>query len=276
MITLIADNKPIKVDWLEFSDGCLTCKVDPSIKEGDFSYISLSVCPSTPCKQILEEISLIYSALSCLGVGAGQHYLYLPYLPYARADRVFEEGNPNPLEDFLGNLNYYLFDRIYIKDIHNISAVDVKSLNIVESSQLTCFKDSIPRERPIWTHVISPDKGATEKAKSIADYLNVPVVQANKKRDTSTGRIIETTLDVEMPIGSSVIIVDDIGDGMGTFIPLAEKLRSQGCTVDLYVTHLIASKGLDIMKGLIDNIYCHHTVNKYINKQSVLDFNLGK
>ena len=276
MINLIADNKEVEVKWLEFSDGALTCKIDPIIKNKKFAYISLSVDPSTPCKQVLEEINLVTNALTCLGVSFDQALLYLPYLPYARADRIFEEGNPNPLYTFLMDLGLYEFDSIYIKDIHNKKLIPMSKLNIVESDQLDCFINSIPRVRPKWTHVISPDKGATEKAKSIADYLDIPVVQANKKRDISTGTIIDTTLDVDMPVGSSVIIVDDLLDGGGTFIPLANKLRSQGCTVDLYVTHLIAAKGLDLFKGLIDNIYCYHVVGKYTTKEAVMNFNLGK
>jgi ribose-phosphate pyrophosphokinase len=54
-----------------------------------------------------------------------------------------------------------------------------------------------------------------------------------------------------------------IGDGLFSFIKIAEQLKAAGAKqVDLYVTHLIASKGLDVLKGLVDNVYCYQTVGK--------------
>lgn len=284
MITLIADNKNVNVDWLEHSDGALTCKVDVEIGT-HWDNCHFNVDPSTPVKQILEEIRLLWDALVKRYVCSEHITLHLFYLPYARADRVFEEGNPNPLETFLVGLANFEFSLVRCFDIHNIQAVtDILSkysldYNIEEVGQLSCFEYSCKRYNGYaqkWDYVIAPDKGAKDKAKSIADMLGVPVVQASKERDISTGRIIKTELDTTLPVGSRVIICDDILDGGGTFIPLAEELRSQGCTVDLYVTHLIAAKGLDIFKGLFDNIYCYQTVAKYVNKQDVMNFNLGK
>lgn len=63
MIRMIVDNENVNIKWLEFSDGALTCKID-EISSGDYRYISLSVCPSTPCKQVLEEICLVLSAVA--------------------------------------------------------------------------------------------------------------------------------------------------------------------------------------------------------------------
>lgn len=282
MIRITADNKQIPVKWIEFSDGALTCKVDSSIKESK-NQITLAVDPSTPVKQINEEIRLVLSAFDQMGFypygSETDLNLFVPYLPYGRADRVFEEGNPLPLHEFLCNWEY-AFDCITTVDIHNIESV--KSPDGLEYycefynvSQLEAFKYSVPYdfEMSVYDYVIAPDKGAVDKASEIANFLGAELVTASKERDISTGKIINTTLDVELPVGSSVIICDDILDGGGTFIPLAEKLRSQGCTVDLYITHLIAAKGLDIFKGLIDNIYFYHTVGNYINRTDVLNFN---
>lgn len=284
MITLIADNKEIPVEWVYFSDGALTCKVD-ELPFTEWDYVYFNVDPVTPVKQILEEIKLLWDALGHLQVKANSCNLHLPYLPYARADRVFEVGNPNPLGCFFDDLDSFYFDNVKCYDIHNLEAVyEILSrmnydFNLEHVSQVSCFQYTCKRYNGYaqkWDYVIAPDKGAKDKAKSIADMLGVPVVQASKERDISTGRIIKTELDTTLPVGSRVIICDDILDAGGTFIPLAEALRSQGCTVDLYVTHLIAAKGLDIFKGLFDNIYCYQTVAKYVNKQDVMNFNLGK
>lgn len=286
MIKLVADNKEIPVEWVEFSDSALTCKVE--VEKGTmWGNCHFIVDPSTPVKQILEEISLLWDALGKMHIFSDHTSLNLFYLPYARADRIFEEGNPNPLETFLLGLSCFEFSLVRCFDIHNAQAVTELiskyslgySYEVEEVSQVNCFQYTCKRYNGYaqkWDYVIAPDKGAKDKAKSIADMLGVPVVQASKERDISTGRIIKTGLDTTLPVGSRVIICDDILDAGGTFIPLAEELRLQGCTVDLYVTHLIAAKGLDIFKGLFDNIYCYQTVAKYVNKEDVMNFNLGK
>lgn len=283
MITIMADNKQITVKWLEFSDGALTCKVCPSIGEVK-DYISVNVCPTTPVKQVKEELSLIDSSLSELFVwekGGLKTRLHLPYLPYGRADRVFEAGNPNPLEIFQLDLQTSWYDEVIVYDPHNPDALWQDVINYTIIPQLQCFQQSVvthnfnPKKTKHWDYVIAPDKGAKLKAKSIAEWLGVPCVEAEKKRDVSTGRIIETTLDAELPVGSRVIIVDDIGDYCGTHIALAKILRDMGCIVDLYVTHLIAPKGLKALEGIIDKVYAYHTVGGYINQTDILGFNRG-
>lgn len=67
-----------------------------------------------------------------------------------------------------------------------------------------------------------------------------------------------------------------MGDGAGTFIPLAEKLKEAGASqVDLYVTHGIFAKGLDILKEFIDNVYCYQIVGNYITPKDLINFNKG-
>ena len=70
------------------------------------------------------------------------------------------------------------------------------------------------------------------------------------------------------------MIPDDLCDGNYTFYSLSKMLKERGVKqVDLYVTHMIGSKGLDNLKGLIDNIYCHHVVGEYLTKEEVWRYN---
>ena len=280
-VKLISDNKEIPVNMVEFSDGAITFKVD-ELPE-DPSYISIHVCPTTPVYRIREEMELLADAILSnddVNFFNTKWYLDLPYLPYGRADRRFEKGNPIPLSNFLSWLRdeWITMDGIYICDIHNPEYVleDFVGLNIVEKYQLECFKNSITQDfNTDYDFVLAPDKGSVEKAKTIACHLEVDVYNCGKERDMSTGRIIRSTLPEGVDFtDKTVLIPDDLCDGGFTFIKLAEQIKAAGAKqVDLYVTHMIGSKGLDTFKGLIDNIYCYHIVGKYLNKEEVWRYN---
>lgn len=276
MLSLYVNNKEVEINHVKFSDGSITYRIEKLPKP--IRYICISVDPSTEICKVYEEISILDSAISNLVDMQDTSYKYIlniPYLPYARADRVFEKGNPSPLLNFLGRIDG-CFDEVHTCDIHNLGIVNDFRLNgLQHKSQLSCFKESLPFDfKSDYDIVVAPDKGATEKAKAIAEYLGVRCVFASKKRDVSTGKI----LDIELPdvdfIGKKVLIPDDICDYGGTFIGLASKLKEKGAKeVDLYVTHLIAPKGLDNFEQFVDNIICYQTVGGYLNKMNVQSFN---
>jgi len=279
MLDLIINRELIKVDWLEFSDGAITCTVEP-LQIAEVDYLTISVDPVTPVKQIIEELNLLKDALERQNVkifSQNKANLYLPYLPYGRADRVFLEGNPLPLEVFLLQLDKIGFKKIYLVDPHS-KAVDFNkySFDVSIKAQLTCLVDSVFVGHPNWDYVVCPDAGAILKSKIIAEYYNIPVIYAKKIRCKFTGKILSINLTSTVKENSRVLIADDILDGGGTFIPLAEELKAQSCTIDLYVTHMIASKGLSIFKNKIDKIFCFHTVGTKTDKHQIARFNQGK
>lgn len=288
MITIFADNKEIETNYMKFSDGAVTYKLD-TIPENP-RYIAVNVCPTTPANEVLEELRLISSCIFGLMDNNNLYFdtnviLNIPYLVYSRCDRIFEKGNPSGLESFLEAItDLALFNELHTCDIHNRVVVsnllEERSCMVLhEKTQLQCFKESIGHNfNTDYDIIIAPDKGAVDKARTIAEHLEVDICYAGKRRDISTGKIVETLLPTGVDFeGCKVLIPDDILDGGYTFIKLAEKLKEAGAAqVDLYVTHLIAAKGLDILKPVVDNLFCYQTVGKFVNKQDVLNFNLGK
>lgn len=273
-IKIMCDNKSIPVNMLEFSDGALTCKLE-ELPENP-RYISVHVLPSTPVYRVREELEIVLDAIHLNTTGYGKMYINIDYLPYARADRKFEDGNGIPLLNFLdwvrGKYNTKVC--INICDIHNPKTLDKYSY-INNKTQLQCFKESIAFDfKTNYDYIVAPDKGAVEKANTFAEHFETEIGYCEKVRDISTGQIIKSQLP-ELDFKDKVVLIpDDLCDGGFTFIKLAEQLKSAGAKqVDLYVTHLIASKGLDTFTGLIDNIYCYHTVGNYVNKEGVRIFN---
>ena len=278
MITVSADNKDIPVNMVEFSDGAITFKLD-SLPDNP-RYIWIVVDPSTPVYRVREEISLVCSCIENFYgevIANMKVYISLEYLPYSRADRVFEKGNPSPLYDFLVWLDNIRFSKIFVNDIHNAKVLEEYRVdNLIEKSQLQCFKESLSQSwNSDYDIVVAPDFGATLKAKTIADHLKVGCTYANKKRDVSTGRLTTMNLPEYGFEGKVVLIPDDIADQAGTHMWLADLLRDAGAKrVDLYVTHAILPKGLQkLMESNIDKLIVYQTVGGYINKQNVNDFN---
>lgn len=293
MIKIFADSKHVPVSWINFSDGAVTCKIsDILCQSPPVNFICLNVDSKTPAKDVLFEIKLVVDGLTRMGVISSPEKVIvnMPYLPYARADRVFEAGNPLPLEMFLQDPVWDVFSEVNIVDPHNESAVLEMSSPALRSvlnirSQAEGFitemnqKFRFAPEDESWV-IVAPDEGAAKKVASISSAmlkLQRPheVLQASKTRDPSNGRIIGTQIpDVDLT-GKLCIIVDDIADGAGTFIPLADCLKRAGAkTVVLYVTHGIFAKQLAILDPSIDQVYCSNIVGNFINHTDITEFNL--
>lgn len=280
MITVFSNNEEVSVKRVDFSDRAFTYKLDSLPQQP--SYIAINVDPSTPVKDVREEVDMI---LSCIDnfygdkTGFVDVSLNLPYMPYARQDRVFEKGNPSPLYDFLVWLDGKQFAKINVCDIHNDKVLEEVTVNnLVHKEQLQCFKESLPYDfDEYYDYVIAPDKGAMGKAHSIAAHLETNIAFAGKTRNISTGRIESFDVPKVNFVGAKVLIPDDIFDYGGTFLGLAKALKDAGAKqVDLYITHMIAANGLKMLDGVIDRIYYYHTVATYINDQDILNFNSGK
>lgn len=287
-IQLIVDNVEIPVKHIRFSDGSSNVKLEVPqrlIDDPPLNYYSVTVEPTTPVDNYLWEILQVVDAVRQTFDDEEllNKHLCLPYLPHGRADRVFETGNGLPLRLFLDSIMGW-FDNIFLTDPHSNFYQFYErdyGVNFVVTSQQQCFMATV-RDVQSGDVLVSPDKGAVHKIEELHRRLHnrgvaTFLVKADKKRDVSTGRIIETVLPGDADVkGKRCIIVDDIGDGNGTFVPLAIKLKEAGAErVELYVTHLIAAKGLGNLFGIVDKIHAYQVVGNYINMEDVRRFNEG-
>lgn len=268
--TLYTSKGKIDIMKLVFSDGAIRYRL---ANDAALDRVSLIVSEKIDINTVPMKLALLHSLLENLGVITCR--LIFKYLPYARADRRFNQDESFGLQAF-GNLIDPFYE-IVAYDVHNFENTEntigpVLNVDMVSFISSACFHlDSFGPDLVL----ISPDKGAKEKVKSVAEYLKLEVVYAEKTRDIKTGQIIDTTLsETEKVIGKDCLIVDDICDGGGTFIPLAKKLKDAGAkTVTLYVTHGIFSKGLDPLKEHIDYLAPFQIIGNYVTMQDVENFN---
>ncbi|HKR42624.1 MAG TPA: ribose-phosphate diphosphokinase [Paraburkholderia sp.] len=174
--------------------------------------------------------------------------LAMPYVPYARQDRVANAGEALSIKVFCDIINAQRYSRVTIQDPHS-DVVAALLERVVIDDPLPALRRAVASVGTCPT-LVAPDAGARKRVFKLAKALELDVVFADKTRDTRTGAIAGTKVQDDLP-DTPLLVVDDICDGGRTFTELADALcerqAAQGIDRDLYlyVTHGIFSKGLD-------------------------------
>jgi ribose-phosphate pyrophosphokinase len=269
-IKVITPNGKEVVEFHTFSDGTEKLELDTYISTTTVATVVVDIKDAT---RDLTRIGLVKDALDRLQVSFVN--LYLPYMPQARADRVFQEGAALPIKVFASILNSYGFSEVVIEDPHS-DVTPALIDNVVVVSQAECFQlelDQIKEYMPEFT-ICAPDIGAAKKAYDVAKALgHSDVVQGLKIRDVTTGTIVKCGLDREI-VPENVLMIDDISDGGASFKFLAQKLKEKGAKkVGLYVTHGIFTNGLKALEGYVDFIFIRNQVGNYFEMSELEAYN---
>ena len=195
-----------------------------------------------------------------------QVLLTIPYFPYARQDRVCNEGealSAKVMADLINSLNCA---GVTIYDPHSdVTPALLNNCRVISVADIISKSFLAKEINSKNLLLISPDAGAEKKVRMVAKKLSaegevVEVLCATKSRDTMTGNITSTTIHGDVK-GKNIMIVDDICDGGATFIELSKLLKEQGAgDIYLYVTHGIFSKGLSVLQDHFKHVYCYHTL----------------
>lgn len=220
----------------------------------------------------LFRIAMAKDALERMVGYEKQIILYCPYFPYARQDRVCNKGESFSLKVICDYINYLNFNRVVIVDPHStVTEALINKVKVI--TQFDIIREwELPKELVMrdFYAIVSPDAGANKKTSEIAYYFDHrSFIHCDKRRDLSNGQIQELLVHCDDLNGQNVIIFDDLCDGGGTFVGLAQKLKEKGCNkVVLYVTHGIFSKGFSHILEHIDAIY---TTDSYLARKDVKD-----
>jgi len=186
--------------------------------------------------------------------------LVLPYVPGARQDRLNDDGDfLFTVKSVANEINARQFRSVIVVDPHSdVTPALIDRCFVVHAADFL----QIPKGK--YAAVVSPDAGAEKRAGRVARELDVPLIHAWKTRDVATGKI--SGFGVEQVKASElaerrVLVVDDICDGGGTFIGLAQQIKyDYDVDLHLYVTHGLFSKGVDPLKTLYSHIYCTDSI----------------
>jgi ribose-phosphate pyrophosphokinase len=188
--------------------------------------------------------------LLCVAVDALQRLeanlesLFIPYFPAARQDRVMIPGEPLTVKVYANIINHFNFKRVLIYDAHS-EVTPALLNNVVVINNHTFIKKVVQaiKEKVV---LVSPDGGALKKIYKVATFLEgIEVIECSKSRDVKSGKLTGFKVYADDLKGATCLIVDDICDGGGTFIGLAEALKKCGAgKLYLAVSHGIFSHGI--------------------------------
>lgn len=175
--------------------------------------------------------------------------VFIPYFPGARQDRVMIAGEPLSVKVYADVLNSLKLNRITVFDAH--SEVTPALLDNCEVISNHAFIAEVLKKIGNEVKLISPDGGALKKIYKVSEHLGgIDVVECSKSRDVKTGKLSGFKVYDDNLQGMDCLIVDDICDGGGTFIGLAEELKNKNAgKLYLAVSHGIFNKGFEAMKA---------------------------
>jgi ribose-phosphate pyrophosphokinase len=239
---------------MKFSGGEIQVRLEEGLARTIYqSQIGVGIHAKIKSSDDLMELLLLTDAIRRTG-NKTPIKLQLPYIPYARQDRVCYPGEALSLKVFCDIINAQKYDTVQVYDAHSDVAlalldnvVHVESFRILYNNRRFFPEDVV---------LVSPDAGAMKKVTKCAEYLEKEMVVAKKIRDPKTGNITGTDVDMstlDCPLGRKWLIVDDICDGGRTFIELAKRMNEMVSHngIDLYVTHGIFSKGFDVFRETV-------------------------
>lgn len=232
-IQLFSSNE--QIDIKKFSGGECHVRILTSFSEND------KVCIHTRLNTS-DDLMLL-----CLAADALRHMCvdhieaFIPYMPYARQDRVMVPGEPLSIKVIAGIINNLKLNKVTVFDAHSDVSVALldNCSNLSNAGMINYFLKQTDLKEFV---LVSPDLGAYKKVDKLAQKIGYKgeIATGIKVRDLSTGKIIKSDVLCNDLKGRSCLVVDDICDGGRTFIELASALKEKNAG-DLY---LMVSHGI--------------------------------
>jgi len=246
--------KPI---YKVFPDGESYIRIPCDVKNKEAIVVQSFIQPQD--KSFFEAI-LIGDALR--EGGASNSILIVPYMAYARQDKVFLEGEPISIRVIMETLRM-LYKRLFVVEIHKEESLKYFGEGAVNISPYTYMARQLGLESSN-VAVLSPDIGALNRAKTLSQFLKCSYDYLVKRRDKITGGITMEPKELDVN-NKDIVIVDDIISTGGTIASASSILKKYGARhIHVLVAHAIMlGEAIDkLRKSGIDEIYAANTLPK--------------
>ncbi len=250
----------IQASTTRFPDGECYTRLDRESIDSD----AVIIQNTYPDGNLIEMLLIRDAAIT---LGAKRITMVIPYFGYARQDRLFKPGEPMSARVMCDILDR-ICDKVITIDLHKESTLD----------NFTHAHKDLKAAGPIAEYfrgkgidmVLSPDIGASARAKDVGDRLGVPYDHLEKTRLSGTEvRIAPAKADCA---GKRILIVDDMISTGGTIIAAAAALKQAGAvSVSVACTHgVFVNNAIENLRGSqLEKVLCCNTIDTMFSEISV-------
>ncbi len=255
-IAKLLDMKVSEATVNHFADGEIICEPKDSVREKDV-YIIQSTC--TPVTEHLFEILIFVDALK--RASAHKINVVIPYFGYARQDRKSKPRQPITSRLVADLLKTAGVDRVITVELHAAQIQGFFSCLVDELSAAPLisnyFKDKVTSN----TVIVSPDHGGVNRARKVAEKLNLPLAIIDKRRTKpNVAEVMNIIGDVE---GKDCLMIDDMIDTAGSAHAGASQLKAHGAkSVRIVCSHgVFSGPAADrLLDGTFDEIVTTNSI----------------
>ena len=205
---------------------------------------------------LITETELVVHTLKELG--ASRIDIFMPYMFYARQDKMFLLGEPVSLAAKAEQFESWGISNLFTFNSHLFSKEDVSlqdyfnRIKVHDISAAKIFSDYLQTMNLVDPFVLGPDEGSKKMVSELARYLNAEYGFLKKERDRVSGKIkIETPDFLNNLKGRDIVIYDDLTATGGTVSKVYEIIKD--CEVKrvfVCLVHLLTENAIKKLKNI--------------------------
>jgi|SRR5271157_32536 len=257
---LIAQNlkaQTVPVASKTFPDGESYIRLEGKVENEDISIVQTTSPPQDP-----KLIQLAFIADAARRNGARSITAIVPYLAYARQDKIFLKGEAISAETVARMLEAAGVDRLITVNIHQENVLSRFPFPAKSISAISALAEYFLKKGCAGAFALSPDAGAAHLAEEARKTLGGDFGYLEKNRDRYTGQVTmkSKNFDVKDKI---VIILDDIISSGGT-MATAAKIVKEFSPKEIYVACVHP-----LLIGEAEKLILHAGVQEIVGTDSV-------